>query len=179
MEEKKLNCYHIFFSCEEEWADQAYFWAEDQNGAVRQLRLLWPQASIKSIEPEAEGYATKEQERRVVERIEQLVRLLNPANPAESYVGAAMRGVLDMARNNIERDYMDSMQEKYEVARRLADQEETRRKALEEELEKVRAKRAAAVRERMGREIAAPSGPVLLSGCTIGTLVLHRREEAR
>ena len=171
MEEKKLNCYRIFFSCEEEWADQAYFWAEDQNGAVRQLRLLWPQASIKSIEPEAEGYATKEQERRVVERIEELVKLLNPMHPEESFVGAAMRGVLDVARNNIEQDFMSSMQESM-------NDEWNHRKALEKDLEELREERDQ-LRDQVDKRGGDPSGPVLLSGCTIGTLVLCQREDAR
>lgn len=178
MEEKKLNCYRIFFSCEEEWADQAYFWAEDQNGAVRQLRLLWPQASIKNIEPEEEGYATKEQEHRVVERIEELVKLLNPMNPEESFVGAAMRGVLDVARGNIEYDFTNSMQESMKIALRDADKERDRRKALEKDLEEIREERDQ-LRAQVDKRGGDPAGPVLLSGCTIGTLVLHQREDAR
>ena len=178
MEEKKLNCYRIFFSCEEEWADQAYFWAEDQNGAVRQLRLLWPQASIKSIEPEAEGYATKEQERLVVERIEELVKLLNPMHPEESFVGAAMRGVLDVARGNIEYDFTNSMQESMEIT--LRDLDEARRLQMEmkKELAETREERDR-LQAKADKQNGAPAGSVLLSGCTIGTLVLHRREEAR
>lgn len=178
MEEKKLNCYRIFFSCEEEWADQAYFWAEDQNGAVRQLRLLWPQASIKSIEPEEEGYATKEQERRVVERIEELVKLLNPMNPEESFVGAAMRGVLDMARNNIEQDRMDSMQERMEDAVQVAEKMKENRTKLAYKLAETREERDK-LQAQVDKQGGASAGPMLLSGCTIGTLVLHRREEAR
>ena len=178
MEEKKLNCYRIFFSCEEEWADQAYFWAEDQNGAVRQLRLLWPQASIKSIEPEEEGYATKEQERRVVERIEELVKLLNPMHPEESFVGAAMRGVLDVARNNIEQDFMSSMQESMEIT--LRDLDEARRLQMEmkKELAETREERDR-LQAQADKRGGDPSGLVLLSGCTIVTLVLCQREDAR
>lgn len=178
MEEKKLNCYRIFFSCEEEWADQAYFWAEDQNGAVRQLRLLWPQASIKSIGPEEEGYATKEQERRVVERIEELVKLLNPMNPEESFVGAAMRGVLDVARGNIEYDFTNSMQESMEIT--LRDLDEARRLQMEmkKELAETREERDR-LQAQADKQNGAPAGSVLLSGCTIGTLVLCQREDAR
>ena len=178
MEEKKLNCYRIFFSCEEEWADQAYFWVEDQNGAVRQLRLLWPQASIKSIEPEEEGYATKEQERRVVERIEELVKLLNPMNPEESFVGAAMRGVLDVARDNIEHDFMNSMQESMKTALQDLEEERDRRKALEKDLEEIREERDQ-LQAQVDKRGGDPAGPVLLSGCTIETLVLCQREDAR
>lgn len=178
MEEKKLNCYRIFFSCEEEWADQAYFWAEDQAGAVRQLRLLWPQAKIKSIEPEEEGYATKEQEKRVVERIEELVKLLNPMHPDESFVGAAMRGVLDVARNNIERDFMSSMRESMENALRDLDEERRLQVELKKELAETREERDR-LRAQADKQGGAPAGPVLLSGCTIGTLVLRQREDAR
>lgn len=178
MEEKKLNCYRIFFSCEEEWADQAYFWAEDQNGAVRQLRLLWPQARIKSIEPEEEGYATKEQERRVVERIEELVKLLNPMNPEESFVGAAMRGVLDMARNNIEQDRMDSMQERMEDAVQVAEKMKENRTKLAYKLAETREERDK-LQAQVDKQGGASAGPMLLSGCTIGTLVLCQREDAR
>ena len=178
MEEKKLNCYRIFFSCEEEWADQAYFWAENQNGAVRQLRLLWPQASIKSIEPEAEGYATKEQERRVVERIEELVKLLNPMHPEESFVGAAMRGVLDVARNNIEQDFMSSMQESMNAAVRDLDEERRIQMELKKELEKTRTDRDH-FRCRARNTGKEPAGPAMFSNCTIETLVLCQREDAR
>lgn len=178
MEEKKLNCYRIFFSCEEEWADQAYFWAEDQNGAVRQLRLLWPQASIKSIEPEAEGYATKDQERRVVERIEELVKLLNPMHPEGSFVGAAMRGVLDMARNNIEQDRMDSMQERMEDAVQVAEKMKENRTKLAYKLAETREERDK-LQAQVDKRGGDPAGPVLLSSCTIGTLVLCQREDAR
>ena len=145
---------------------------------MRQLRLLWPQASIKSIETEEEGYATKEQERRVVERIEELVKLLNPMHPEESFVGAAMRGVLDVARGNIEYDFTNSMQESMKIALRDADKERDRRKALEKDLEEIREERDQ-LRAQVDKRGGDPAGPVLLSGCTIGTLVLHQREDAR
>lgn len=173
MDEKKRNCYRIFFSCEEEWADQAYFWAEDQAGAVRQLRLLWPQAKIKSIEPEEEGYATKEQETRVAERIGELVALLHPLRPEESHVGAAMRGVLEQAKANIKYDVKVSVQGCLEEAQRQATQETERRQAVEQELAAVRAERDR-LRETVDKQRSAPAGPVVLSGCTIGTLVLRR-----
>lgn len=178
MEGKKLNCYLIFFAREEEWADQAYFWAEDQAGAVRQLRLLWPQAQIKSIEVGEEGYATKEQEKRVVERIEELVKLLNPMHPEESFVGAAMDGVLDFARRNIEQDLMESVRERMEEAEQAAAEERDHRKALEKELEETREERDR-LRSRADKQSAAPDGPVVLSGCTIGTLIVRQREGAR
>lgn len=173
MDKKKLNCYHIFFSCEEEWASQAYFWAEDQAGAVRQLRLLWPQASIKGAIAEEEGCATKEQETRVVERIGELVALLHPLRPEESHVGAAMRGVLEQAKANIRYDVHLSAQERLEEAQRRAAQETERRKAVEQELAEVKAERDR-LRETVDKQRSAPAGPVVLSGCTIGTLVLRR-----
>ena len=54
----------------------------------------------------------------MVERIEELVKLLNPMHPEESFVGAAMRGVLDVARGNIEYDFTNSMQESMEITLR-------------------------------------------------------------
>lgn len=178
MDEKKLNRYHIFFSCEEEWADQAYFWAEDQEGAVRQLRLLWPRASIKSVEPEEEGCATKEQERRVVERIEELVKLLNPVHPERSFVGAAMRGVLGQARANIEHGTMYSMQVTLENALRGMRKEIDINDELRQELAAVRAERDR-LRETVDKQRSAPAGHVVLSGCTIGTLIVRQREGTR
>ena len=172
MDEKKRNCYRIFFSCEEEWASQAYFWAEDQSGAVRQLRQLWPRANIQSILVE-EGCATKEQETRVVERIEELVKLLHPLRPEESHVGAAMRGVLEQAKANIKYDVKVSVQGCLEEAQRQATQETERRQAVEQELAAVRAERDR-LRETVDKQRSAPAGPVVLSGCTIGTLVLRR-----
>lgn len=52
---------------------------------------------------------TKEQERKAVEKIEKIIAELG----TDSYVEAAFRGCADLARQNIDNDFMESMQDKY------------------------------------------------------------------
>ncbi len=72
--------------------------------------------------------ATKDQERKAIEEIRKIVENLGE----NSYVGAAMEGVLELAEDNIENDFVQSMKESVETAEKRAHE-------LEEELEEARA----------------------------------------
>ena len=72
--------------------------------------------------------ATKDQERKALEEIRKIVDNLGE----NSYVGAAMEGVLELAEDNIENDFVQSMKESVETAEKRAHE-------LEEELEEERA----------------------------------------
>lgn len=72
--------------------------------------------------------ATKDQERKAIEEIRKIVDNLGE----NSYVGAAMEGVLELAEDNIENDFIQSMKESVETAEKRAHE-------LEEELEEARA----------------------------------------
>lgn len=72
--------------------------------------------------------ATKDQERKAIEEIRKIVDNLGE----NSYVGAAMEGVLELAEDNIENDFVQSMKENVETAEKRAHE-------LEEELEEARA----------------------------------------
>lgn len=56
--------------------------------------------------------ATKDQERQAIEEIRKIVDNLGE----NSYVGAAMEGVLELAEDNIENDFVQSMKESVETA---------------------------------------------------------------
>ena len=72
--------------------------------------------------------ATKDQERKALEEIRKIVDNLGE----NSYVGAAMEGVLELAEDNIENDFVQSMKESVEKAEKRAHE-------LEEKLEEERA----------------------------------------
>lgn len=80
--------------------------------------------------------ATKDQERKAIEEIRKIVENLGE----NSYVGAAMEGVLELAEDNIENDFTQSMKESVEEKRAHELEEENERlKATKEKLEKARA----------------------------------------
>lgn len=75
--------------------------------------------------------ATKDQERKALEEIRKIVDNLGE----NSYVGAAMEGVLELAEDNIENDFVQSMKESVETAEKRAHElEEERACTLPEEV---------------------------------------------
>lgn len=82
--------------------------------------------------------ATKDQERKALEEIRKIVDNLGE----NSYVGAAMEGVLELAEDNIENDFVQSMKESVETAEKRThelEEENERLKATKEKLEEERA----------------------------------------
>ena len=81
--------------------------------------------------------ATKDQERKAIEEIRKIVDNLGE----NSYVGAAMEGILELAEDNIENDFVQSMKESVETAEKRAhelEEENERLKATKEKLEEAR-----------------------------------------
>lgn len=72
--------------------------------------------------------ATKDQERKALEEIRKIVDNLGE----NSYVGAAMEGVLELAEDNIENDFVQSMKESVETAEKRAHELEEANGKLEE-----------------------------------------------
>lgn len=62
--------------------------------------------------------ATKQQERDAIKKIEGIVKSLGP----DSYVGTAMKGVLEIAEQNIEYDFADNLADRAEVATQKAEE---------------------------------------------------------
>lgn len=54
--------------------------------------------------------ATKEQERKALEQIAEIIR---KAGGADSYIGKAFEGCIEMAQENIDNDFWNSWKEKY------------------------------------------------------------------
>lgn len=61
--------------------------------------------------------ATKEQERKALEKIKKIVKGLGK----NSYIGTAFEGCFEIAESNIENDFADSMKERYEQSKEDAD----------------------------------------------------------
>lgn len=83
--------------------------------------------------------ATKDQERKAIEEIRKIVDNLGEY----SYVGAAMDGVLELAEDNIENGFVQSMKESVETAEKRAhelEEENEHLKATKEKLEEARQK---------------------------------------
>ena len=93
--------------------------------------------------------ATKEQERKALEKIKKIVDELGP----DSYVGTAFRGCFEDAEQNINNDFACSMKERYEVWFARAGELEDESKALKKEL--VKAKDRADEAEKRYNELKA------------------------
>lgn len=77
---------------------------------------------------------TKEQERKAVEKIEKIIAELG----ADSYVGKAFEGCADIARQNIDFDFMQSMRDRYFSEQERANEEAVKKAQLTKELENLR-----------------------------------------
>lgn len=75
--------------------------------------------------------ATKEQERKAIQKIRKIVEELGE----NSYVGFAMEGVLELAEDNIREDTAYSMKKNAEIAWERADKAEKENKSLKKETE--------------------------------------------
>lgn len=71
--------------------------------------------------------ATKDQERKALEKIKAIVEALGP----DSYIGTALEGCFEIAERNIENDFACSMKRRAEAAERKAEELEKKVSALE------------------------------------------------
>ena len=74
---------------------------------------------------------TKQQERETLAKIEKILQTVDP----ESYVGAAFAGCVDLARSNIDNDFLESWPERYERISNSRDEANAVRIRAQEALE--------------------------------------------
>ena len=79
---------------------------------------------------------TKEQERKALAKIREIVKSLGE----NSYVGTAFEGCFEIAEENIEYDFADSMKSRLETARESADRSDETAKKLYEENQSLKQK---------------------------------------
>ena len=110
-----MNTYKITFQRENGTTDSDRFTAATEAQARRDFKEVYRHGNgtITSVELVAENTpATKEQERKAIEKIRKIVAELGES----SYVGTALEGCLEDAENNIENDFGDSMKRRLEYA---------------------------------------------------------------
>lgn len=77
---------------------------------------------------------TKDQERKALEKIEKIIAELGN----DSYVGKAFEGCAEIARQNIDYDFMQSMRDRYFSEQERANEEAVKKAQLTKELETLR-----------------------------------------
>lgn len=110
-----MNTYEITFERENGTTGSDRFTAATEAQARRDFREVYRHGNgqITKVELISTGaLATKEQERKAVEKIRKIVEELGE----DSYVGTALEGCLQDAENNIECDFGDSMKRRWEYA---------------------------------------------------------------
>ena len=110
-----MNTYKITFQRENGTTGSDRFTAATEAQARRDFKEVYRHGNgtITSVELVSKNTpATKEQERKAVERIRKIVSELGEG----SYVGTALEGCLEDAESNIENDFGDSMKRRWEYA---------------------------------------------------------------
>lgn len=110
-----MNTYKITFQRENGTTGSDRFTAATEAQARRDFKEVYRHGNgtITSVElVSTDTPATKEQERKAVEKIRKIVSELGEG----SYVGTALEGCLEDAESNIENDFGDSMKRRWEYA---------------------------------------------------------------
>ncbi|WP_302778418.1 hypothetical protein [Anaerotruncus colihominis] len=110
-----MNTYEITFERENGTTGKDRFTAATEAQARRDFKEVYRHGcgTITNVELVAENtLATKEQERKAIEKIRKIVEGLGEG----SYVGTALEGCLQDAESNIEYDFGDSMKRRWEHA---------------------------------------------------------------
>ena len=155
-----MNTYEITFQRENGTTGSDRFIAATEAQARRDFKEVYRHGcgTITSVELLSTNTpATKEQERKAVEKIRKIVEELGEG----SYVGTALEGCLQDAETNIENDFGDSMKRRWEYAEAQLEAAKKRIADLEDKLAEgekdYEAARAAAhlIAEEKDAEIAA------------------------
>lgn len=128
-----MNTYEITFKRENGTTGSDRFTAATEAQARRDFNEVYRHGNgeITSVELVGENaLATKEQERKAVEKIRKIVAELGEG----SYVGTALEGCLQDAENNIENDFGDSMKRRWEYAEEQLKETRKRIAELEDKL---------------------------------------------
>lgn len=110
-----MNTYKITFQRENGTTGSDRFTAATEAQARRDFKEVYRHGNgtITSVELVSTNTpATKEQERKAVEKIRKIISELGE----DSYVGTALEGCLEDAESNIENDFGDSMKRRWEYA---------------------------------------------------------------
>lgn len=111
-----MNTYEITFQRENGTTGSDRFTAATEAQARRDFREVYRHGNGQIIKAELIStgtLATKEQERKALEKIKKIVEELGKG----SYIGTAFAGCFEIAESNIENDFADSMKERYEQAK--------------------------------------------------------------
>lgn len=148
-----MNTYKITFKRENGTTGEDRFTAATEAQARRDFKEVYRHGNgeITSVELVAENVAaTKEQERKALEKIRKIVAELGP----DSYVGIAFDGCFEIAEENIENDFGCSMKQRAESAAKKV--EELKVKLAESEKDYQSAHEAAhMIADKKDKEILA------------------------
>lgn len=155
-----MNTYEITFTRENGTAGSDRFTAPSEAQARRDFKEVYRHSlgTITNVELVSENVpATKEQERKAVEKIRKIVEELGEG----SYVGTALDGCLQDAEINIENDFGDSMKSRWEYsekklvsAREEIEEQKAKMNLMQETIDELRreqeasTEREAAIREK-------------------------------
>lgn len=163
-----MNTYEITFQRENGTTGSDRFTAATEAQARRDFREVYRHGNGQITKVElvsSDSPATKEQERKAVEKIRKIVNELGNG----SYVGIALEGCLEDAESNIENDFADSMKSRFEHSEKRLREAQGRITELEDKLSEsekdYEAAHAAAhqIAEEKDAEIAALRERVLSS----------------
>ena len=132
-----MNTYKITFTRENGTVGSDNFTAPSEAQARRDFKEVYRHGNgtITSVELVSnDAPATKQQERAALEKIRKIVAELGP----DSYIATAFAGCFEIAAENIENDFADSMKERYEQSREDAAHFKAAADSFSAELDKLR-----------------------------------------
>lgn len=136
-----MNTYKITFTRENGTVGSDNFTAPSEAQARRDFKEVYRHGNgtITSVELVSnDAPATKQQERAALEKIRKIVAELGP----DSYIATAFAGCFEIAAENIENDFADSMKERYEQSREDAAHFKAAADSFSAELDKLRGEHA-------------------------------------
>lgn len=128
-----MNTYEITFQRENGTTGSDRFTAATEAQARRDFREVYRHGNGQITKVElvsSDSPATKEQERKAVEKIRKIVNELGNG----SYVGIALEGCLEDAESNIENDFADSIKSRFEHSEKRLREAQGRITELEDKL---------------------------------------------
>lgn len=128
-----MNTYEITFQRENGTTGSDRFTAATEAQARRDFREVYRHGNGQITKVElisSDSPATKEQERKALEKIKKIVKELGE----NSYIGIAFEGCFEDAESNIENDFGDSMKSRWEYSERKLKEAQERVSELEDKL---------------------------------------------
>ena len=132
-----MNTYEITFERENGTTGSDRFTAATEAQVRRDFREVYRHGNGQIIKVELIStgtLATKEQERKALEKIKKIVEELGEG----SYIRTAFAGCFEIAESNIENDFADSMKERYEQAKEDVEHFKSTADTLSKEVDSLR-----------------------------------------